>query len=294
MPLRPEDIATKEFTTALRGANRDELHAFLRKVAREHRAVFTRAEDAEARLAKVEGRLQQAEDLLRSADGVYRSAQNHLRQLEAERDTALAKVSAEMGRPAGDADLADQVGQHVAELLRRASATAHAIQTEAETRAEESRRQVEQQVALLGQSAKAHADQVHQQADRELREAQQRTAEVLTEADRSAREMRAEAERYSKEVRAGADEEAERRLTAAQEEVDILMAETNQSVERLRATEAQLRAWLESTATSLLQATEVPVDGKVPVDGLPEPAQLAPPPGQLQPAADQLKLLAPP
>ena len=81
MPLRPENIATKQFTTALRGANRDELQAFLRKVAREHQAALTLpAQDAEARLAKLDGRLQQAEELLRSADGVYRSAQKHLRE----------------------------------------------------------------------------------------------------------------------------------------------------------------------------------------------------------------------
>lgn len=286
MSLAPEDIAAKSFTNAFRGANRDEVRAYLRKVAREYRLVSERVGDTEAKLAAITTRVAQVEDMLRSADELYRAAQDHVRQLETDRATAVEDARS------GE-DLATEVGDQVVQVLRDATSAAHAIQADAKARAERARSDAEEQSAVIAQAARDDADRIRRQAGRVLWETQQRAAAVLTEADRAARDLRVEAERYGDEVRRDADAEADRRLAASRDEIAALMADTHQRVHRLETTEKQFRGWLETASDSLLRVLGDQVPGGSAIRPLAELGDgqhvLAEP---LQQPDDQVTLLA--
>ena len=253
MSLSPEDIATRQFNTAFRGFDKEEVYDLLRVVAGDYQAAVERSAAAEAQLVELIARLERAEDLVIAAGGACEAAQSHLSDLE------------------NDQNAPDRLGRHVAEVMRSATVAAEAIRAEAEEWAMERRRDADQQAALIQQATRYDADQAREQADRLVAETRTRATNILTKADRNAAELASRADKYARGVVARADQaarnileaaerDAARRRALAEHEASSLMSSAHQMLSRLRANEVELRSRLESAVAWIKRSLEAPLD----------------------------------
>ncbi|HWG74925.1 MAG TPA: DivIVA domain-containing protein [Acidimicrobiales bacterium] len=291
MSLRPEDIATRQFTTAFRGLDKGEVYDHLRAAAGDYQAAVERSAAAEAQLAEVKARLERAEDLVLAADGACEAAQSHLSDLET------------------DHDAPDRLGRHVTEVIRSAAVAARSIQAEAEEWAADRRRDAGQEAALVQQASRHQADQARKQAERVLAEARNRAEEILGNAERNASELTSRADKYARgvvtsadqaarDIRDAAERDAGRRLAAAEHEASSLIASAQHPLSRFRVNEVELRSRLESAVAWIKRSIEAPRDespkivppGELPrVTKDPGGAQRMPELGPGPPLADPLR-----
>jgi DivIVA domain-containing protein len=170
MALTPDEVASVEFPSGLRGWDREDVKAFLVGVAADYQAAL----DESARLAGVcadlRAQMGRLEEQLAITQTRLRNAQVATATAEEERDQAIAQLADRM--PLGDGsttgpaaigaarsvsavDAFAELGDGIAKVLRSAAQAAAALQLTAERRAE----QVRTEAAEYADRVRSDADQ---------------------------------------------------------------------------------------------------------------------------------------
>jgi DivIVA domain-containing protein len=174
MALTPDEVASVEFPSGLRGWDREDVKAFLVGVAADYQAAL----DESARLAGVcadlRAQMGRLEEQLAITQTRLRNAQVATATAEEERDQAIAQLADRM--PLGDGsttgpaaigaarsvsavDAFAELGDGIAKVLRSAAQAAAALQLTAERRAE----QVRTEAAEYADRVRSDADQYAEQ-----------------------------------------------------------------------------------------------------------------------------------
>ncbi len=262
MVLRPEDIEQREFGSAMRGFDKAEVRAFLRRVAGEVRyleseveavrggAVAPAADEpaSDLELPRVDTR--PAPPMLVPKVGDLDLPTGDLPDLGApgsqlpeqvpeqvvETEPQVPPIPAALGgRPetvGGEADRFAALGDRIADLLRNAQETAEEVKHQAESDAA----QVRAEAAAAGIDLRSSADQY--------------STQTRSDAASAADELRSSAEAYSTEVRTAADADAAAMRSAAEEVLATAQAEAAEIREHAMADANEMR----SLASSELDA----------------------------------------
>ncbi|MEZ5377036.1 MAG: DivIVA domain-containing protein [Acidimicrobiales bacterium] len=236
MVLRPEDIEQREFGSALRGFDKAEVRAFLRRVAGEVRyleaevdaarggAPATERPSSDLELPRVDTRpapptLAPRIDDLPARDLPDLGAPGtRLPEPVATPPAALSGSSPEI-----EADRFGVLGDRIANLLRDAQETAEQVRNQANADAAQTRAE-----------AMAASDEIRSSAD-------DYATQTRSEAAAAADELRTSAESYSIEVRAAADTDAASMRAAAEEALANAQAEAAEIREHALADATELR-----------------------------------------------------
>lgn len=289
-----DEISSRQFGSAVRGWDKDEVSAFLAEVADDYRAAMNEAALARSDRAELSLRTERLEELLRSADGLCQDAREATKAAEAQRDAALGQVAAleraltearteaeaatravQVAPPTSTEGYA-QVGEEVTAVLRTAGEAAGSMRAEAERWAADTRGKADQYAAAVRRKADDHSEAVRRQAGEALAAAQQRSAELCASADRYCAETKDGAQAAANAGRAQADERIRGEIEAAQTEAAALLANANDELERLRTTEQQLRQGLSAAAAWIQRSLASPFDELSPADRPVAPESAAP------------------
>ena len=205
--MDPQEIEAKEFFVALRGYDRDEVDAYLREIAEEHRRVLDELETRAAPTAEDEDPF---EHLGANITNVLRTA----------RDSA-ASIVADAERDAEELALAAQID-------------ADNIRMQAQREAEEIRTSAHGEAEAIVAAAKARDDAMNAEAEA-LRAAAQDEAEATVAAARErATAIEAEAEHLGRQRAVAAADEAAARLADVirqQDHVRGRLIETSEEIQ---------------------------------------------------------------
>ncbi len=248
MVLRPEDIEQREFGSALRGFDKAEVRAFLRRVAGEVRYLEAEVDAVRGEssvtpdepapsleLPTVESR--PAPPILPPEPPEVDLAPRDLPDLGApgsqlpepviEAEPAPVPVpEALAGRvdtPETDADRFGALGERIASLLRNAQETAEQVRHQADSEAAQTRAEA----AAAGVELRSSADQY--------------ASQTRAEAAAAAEELRGSAENYSVEVRTAADTDAAAIRASADEALSSAQAEAAEIREHALADANEMR-----------------------------------------------------
>ena len=180
-----DDIISRSFDGALHGYDKSQVREFLALVADEHKAVAAKVEEAESNLEVLQSRLESLDELVRASGERCRAAEERIAELEAAESrvtqleaqleaqqaaaqSRLAELESELETQrealvsvnAGPEDAAKQIGDEVTAVLQAAVAAGQAMRSEAETWAEQLRREVGDEVAELRRVARAEVADV--------------------------------------------------------------------------------------------------------------------------------------
>lgn len=147
MLFSPEEIASKDFLTTLRGYDKEEVRAFLRAVSADYARAVDAAQTHGATGASFESLGSEIAQLLQNAQ----DAADHLRQEAEEEAGELRRRAQERARAVHDA----------------ATESANRLMKEAEQRAVEVRARAETETTEIRSSADAYAGEVRSAAERD-------------------------------------------------------------------------------------------------------------------------------
>lgn len=178
--MLPDDITNRSFDGALHGYDKSQVREFLAQVADEHKVVAANVDEAESNLEALQSRLESLDELVRTSGERCRAAEERIAeleaaerrvteleaQLEAEKaaaDSRVADLEAEleeqrealMSANAAPEDAARQIGDEVTSVLQAAVAAGQAMRSEAETWAEQLRKEVNDEVSELRRVARS-------------------------------------------------------------------------------------------------------------------------------------------
>ena len=192
--LTPQLIAALEFSSHLRGYNRDEVRAFLAKVATH-----------------------------------VSSLEEMLRQSKTEVESLKKEVRSQL--QIGDIE-ASKIGEHAAEVVRIASDTARAIRIQAESQAEAIIQRAERSAKRIVEDAEAKAESLQlessQSAEDALQRAKKQGDEFLNYADAQGSELIQKAKEEGRAIVYRAKELRSSYLNDARAKVDELMKEMSE------------------------------------------------------------------
>lgn len=184
--MDPQEIETKEFFVALRGYDRDEVDAYLKEIAEEHRRV----------VAELEARL--AAQPVESEDPLEHLGANITNVLRTAKESA-ATILSEAERDAEELTLAAQIDAD--DIRMQAQRDADEIRAAARTEAE-----------AIRATARAEADGVHAELEAQRAAAQDEAESIVAAARERAAAMEAEAEHLGRQRALSAADEATARL----------------------------------------------------------------------------------
>ena len=204
--MDPQEIEAKEFFVALRGYDRDEVDAFLREIAEEHRQLLAEL-DARAEVEPPEDPL---EHLGSNITNILRTANESAATIvaDAERDAEEISLSAQI-----EADDIRMQAQREAEEIR-AAATA-----EAET---------------IIAAAQQRAEATHAEADNLRAMAQEEADDVIAAARERATAIEAEAEHLGRQRAFAAADDATNRLAEAIRQQDHVRGRLIETTEEIQ------------------------------------------------------------
>lgn len=270
MPITPDEIATREFETNLRGFDRDDVVAFLQQVAEEYGSVLARPERCEAaagqpmeapavdtsayeaRIEELESLVADANQLMPDAEARAAAAEAKAREAKAAIVAAEAKVAEAEARAAAavptaptTSDLEAALGKEVSDIIRAARTTAESIRTGAEDELERARRDADLQMAAAKENTNA-ADAA----------AESTAARIIDDAHAAAARAQLEANEVLAEARHRADNVLQEALLR-HERVMGAHGEAPRSLAIVEAQLASLRSALEEVQSASGSAVEV-------------------------------------
>ncbi len=213
--VRPEDIHTAQFSTRVRGYDREEVDAFLSALATELERLIENQQLLQNQPSPVDEDEEPFAKLGADAGKLMQLARDHADRMK---DVALAEIAA--ARAAAEAE--------VAELLERAETEASALRDMAERDAK---------------SIKDDADRLHADAQTRAREVEIETENVASRAQSEVEGMRAAAEAEARVLRTEAEEEAKRIKNKARADYTVVTREAHRDANRTER-EARQRAEL--------------------------------------------------
>jgi DivIVA domain-containing protein len=243
MALTPEEIESREFLVAIRGYDKDDVHAFLRQVAAHYREVvdghapvdpFGELGDEVASIVKAatdEANALKArvhEEAIRTLE----AAEAELQAANELRSDAARDAEEIMARARAD-------GERSAEDIRgHAAREAEGLRSNAHREADEMRARASAEAERLGADARRAADEMQ--------------AAAAAEAERLRHEARQDAE----QVRSAYSRERDQILAAARSEADAMLAEARRQSERFEAVKRDVVNLLEATESLLKEARD--------------------------------------
>jgi DivIVA domain-containing protein len=241
----PGDISNARFSTSPLGYKREEVEAFLNRVADAYERALQERLELQMRADKPYQAL--GED----AGHLLQSAKEQAVELKRQSEAAARKIRDDARR---DADRS-KVGAE--RLVRQAQEEAMSLREEAQQDAERVKGDALKHAELAREDADAYAERIKGRADELLRRAQHDATLFTGDAHANARQLKREVETYAAQIKAVAEEETARTVREAEWTVRRLQSMEIALRQRLQDLELQVRSLAGDAAPSMLEDGDV-------------------------------------
>lgn len=224
-----DNASTGGFTITVRGYDRDQVERYVRRI--------------EDRLTEATARADERAALVTRADAKIQQLAHHVQELKEQLDDALGKLAvAEQPNFAA-------LGEHVAELLRRAEEQAQAVVNEATATAAEHLKSTRQEVAQMRHDAREETQLLRSNAQRD-------TAALLEATQVFCQQVRNDAERRQNEYISRAQADSEQLLVVTRAECERMVHDATTTVNEERARLRDLIQRQEAHAARIIEEAE--------------------------------------